>query len=143
VLFRRCRRGERGETLVEILVSIVIIGICFAAILGGLTSSIFGSRVHREQATVETVLRSYAEATKAQVNRPGGYLPCASGYNITSYNPPSGFVPSITSVQWWDGATFRSSGCTAAAEKGLQTLSLRAQGPEGAFEVVDIVVRKS
>jgi prepilin-type N-terminal cleavage/methylation domain-containing protein len=57
--------GERGLSLIEVLVTVAILGLAFVTILGGMTVSIAGSDVHRKQATSQTVLRNLAEYLKS------------------------------------------------------------------------------
>src|SRR5205807_937704 len=80
----RLGRGERGDTLVEVLVAIVIVGVAFVAILGGMATSIVGSDIHRKQSTEETALASLAEAMKDDQAVP--YANCAT---TASYPVPA------------------------------------------------------
>ncbi|HVA09596.1 MAG TPA: prepilin-type N-terminal cleavage/methylation domain-containing protein [Acidimicrobiales bacterium] len=57
-------RSERGDTLIELLAAIVILGVTFAAILGGLATSALASGTHRKQADGDILLRSWAEAVE-------------------------------------------------------------------------------
>src|SRR5262245_45561094 len=96
---RARRRAEAGESLVEILVAISILGVAVVALVAGLAASILDSTVHRQHATGDTVARSVAECLKDR-NLPydagGNYATCANdGAAITA--------------EWWNGdspATF-------------------------------------
>ena len=44
---------ERGETLVEMLLAVAIMGIAAVALMAGLTTSVLMSDIHRKQATAE------------------------------------------------------------------------------------------
>src|SRR5204862_2610228 len=57
-------RGEAGETLVELLVAIAILGVAIVVIVGGLGNAILASNVHRNYATAGTVARNAAETLK-------------------------------------------------------------------------------
>ena len=57
-------RSETGLTLIEVLISVMILGIAFVAILGAMSTTIIGSALHRKQAHEQTLIRSYAEAVK-------------------------------------------------------------------------------
>jgi type II secretory pathway pseudopilin PulG len=80
-------RDERGETLVEICIALVIIGAVLSAFFAALATATTASKSQRDLVTADAVLRDYAEATKAAVR-----LSCASGGTYTvAYAPPSGF----------------------------------------------------
>jgi hypothetical protein len=92
----RGRGSERGDTLVEVLLATVIIAITVAALLGALIQSVRGSVVHRSLATVDTVLKSFAESAKYDIQlRPasGGsgpsFIDCATAYRVLGTPSPS------------------------------------------------------
>lgn len=101
--------GDRGETLIEVLLALMIIGIAAVALLTGLSTGIFSSALHREQTVAGTVLESVGETLNNNAYNP--YVNCAT---TTSYNPEGGFtseVPAggwtvtINQIEWWDGNT--------------------------------------
>lgn len=103
---------DAGESLIEVLIAIMIMGLAFTAALGGMRLGLMGSDVHRSQATAETVLLSAVEKVKAQ----SGYQLCALPTNATyvgdarSAASAAGWSPStvtITSVQYWNGTAFQ------------------------------------
>jgi type II secretory pathway pseudopilin PulG len=115
----RAQRGtpqrslESGDTLVEVLIAVVIIAIAASALLGALVTSISGSVSQRSLAVDDTVLKSFAEATKAQVELQSilPYAPCPASYSVSIPAPPSGYsTPAITQIQYWNGTAFQS-GC--------------------------------
>src|SRR6476646_7429602 len=61
---RRRARGETGETLAEIVVTVAIIGLAVVALVGALATGIAASSNHRQRSTADTVARSVAEAIK-------------------------------------------------------------------------------
>ena len=61
---RRRPRDQAGLTLIEVLVTVAILGIAFVTVVGGMAVSIAGSDLHRKQATSQTVLRNLAEFVK-------------------------------------------------------------------------------
>ena len=63
-------QAEEGFSLAEILVTIVIVGITFTALLGGLMTSITVSGFQRQVATADTVARSAGEWVKDSVQNP-------------------------------------------------------------------------
>ena len=82
-------RRDCGESLLELLVAVVIMGIAVVAIVGGLFSGVLMSDIHRKQTTAGSTLRDYAEAVEAAVAAsPSTYTACAT---TATYASPSGF----------------------------------------------------
>jgi Tfp pilus assembly protein PilV len=81
-------RDETGESLIEIILALVILGAVISAMLAAIATSARSSKNHRDLVTADAVLRNYAEATKSAVRSS-----CTSNgatYTVT-YAPPSGF----------------------------------------------------
>src|SRR3954447_1727605 len=85
-IHRAPQRDDRGETLIELLVAVAILGIAGVAILGGLLVSTQASTIHRNSATGGAYVRSFAEAIQADVDQ-NGYKSCAN-----AVNPTTGYV---------------------------------------------------
>jgi type II secretory pathway pseudopilin PulG len=83
-------RSENGETLVEVIFSLVIMGLIFSAFLAAIATSSTASKTHRDLVTADAVLRNAAELTKRAVRHD-----CRSGptYSATFPTPPAGFTP--------------------------------------------------
>ena len=60
-------RQETGETYIEILICLVIVGLVVAAILGSLLTSISSSEEHRNLSTDDAQAKSALEAIKSDV----------------------------------------------------------------------------
>ncbi len=120
---RTVQRDDRGETLVELVVAIAILGIAAVAILQGLMVSIQSSVMHRNDASAGAYVRSFAEAIQTDVDN-HGYKTCAnalSGYTgVAVPQLPSGYTKTVTAVQSWTGSTWGP--CTS---DGVQRLDLR------------------
>jgi len=101
---------DRGETLVELLVAITILGMTVLAAIGGLTTSIMASDRHQKHAMAGVQVRAFAEAIQGFVVHNSGYLECAPvapngtvpHYQI--YTPPSGFAAVVTGIAYWNPA---------------------------------------
>ena len=118
-------QGDDGVTLVELLVAIVILGIAFTALLGGMATGVIGSRHHRSQSSANTILVSAAEKVKA-----AAYVACAVH---TDYDPAAAlaevtgdFGPAdVTAVQYWDGAADAfGATCPAGGDQKLQQVTV-------------------
>jgi type II secretory pathway pseudopilin PulG len=136
-------RSEGGETLLELLVSVTIMGTAFVAIIAGFGTTLMATDVHRQAATAETVIRSYAERMQDPVDVP--YVDCAT---TSSYADPPGFsLPtpdwsaSVTKVLAWQGDTppTFAAACPAAGA-GLQQLTLEVRSPAGVHQATETIV---
>ena len=138
---------ERGETLVELLVAIVIMGITVVAVMGGFLTSIKLSDVHRKQATVGALARDYAEQVQ-RYTAGTGYLACAG---TAAYDPGtvgyalpadySGYTAAVTSVRYWTATSTWAATCSS--DRGLQQVTVQVSSPDGrAAESAVVVVRK-
>jgi prepilin-type N-terminal cleavage/methylation domain-containing protein len=139
--------SEAGFSLAEILVTIVIVGVAFTAILDGMMTSITSSRLQRNEAAADALARDAAEAVKnvtvAYANAPGCAVP---GTYTSALVPFPG--ASIFKVEYWNGApaapgapypvTFPPGYCT---DNGLQRITISATS-QGVTETVQILKRK-
>ena len=138
---RRCA-GERGETLLETLATVTILGITVVAVMFGLATAINLSRDHQDDADAAIVLTAAADAVKDAT-----YVACP-GVSTASYDPTAGIgLPThwsagnvtVTSVQGWNGSGFAA--CTAT-DRGMQLVTVAATSPDGKTAVhVDVVKR--
>lgn len=123
--------NEGGFTLIETLIAVMLLGVGVIAVLGGLQSSIIGSRVNRDLATANTVLMSSAEAVKDEVRNHYAACPAAA----TSYNPvngvvlPTGWTPSMVSY---------TVDCSSDSIK-LQRITVKVLGPDGSPQSVEVL----
>jgi type II secretory pathway pseudopilin PulG len=131
---------DTGETLIELLVAIVILGISVVAILGGLAVVVQSSTLHRKQAQAQNGLRAWAEQIGAAT-----YNDCATvgSFSLPSPSLPTGFTPQVTAVRYWTGTSFSTS---CAADNGIQKVTLRVAGTNGLSpgftQSLDVIVRK-
>lgn len=143
------RRDERGETLVEVVVSVAILSLAAVGIVGGLTLSVKASDINRKQTTGGAYVRSYAEAVENYVRTNGNYVKCAG---VNAYAPGTvGFTvpPNYTATQAaaepldGDGSVITSGSCPTR-DKGVQRLRLTLTSSDArAAESITIVVRRA
>ena len=152
-------RTERGETLLEILMSIMIIGIAVTAIIGGVGVAARASTQDQRQIQAQALLRSWAEHIEAQTTD-ANYVPCAtpatygpaSTWAYTNPAPtgldalPPGFTASVTRVDYWNGATPGAFTGTCSPDRGLQRLELSMAVVDGLYpgftSTYEVVLRR-
>ncbi len=113
----RRRRSEAGDTLVEILLTLVVLGLAGIALMTAFATSISASAEHRSLATIDTVLKTASEQAMAQIEDGATplYESCATVADYQSGNSsvtpalppvnfsvPSGSTAAVTQVQYWD-----------------------------------------
>jgi type II secretory pathway pseudopilin PulG len=118
-------RPDAGETLVEIVMTVVIIGVAVTALVSGLASTAAASTTNKNTVVADTVMRNYAEALKDASGD------CVEGQAlVVNYTAPANFVAVVTpSVPL----------CPAPTE--TQSLTLDVDGPDGVHQTMQIVVR--
>ncbi|MGW5398761.1 type IV pilus modification PilV family protein [Streptomyces sp. NPDC003952] len=134
----RRRRGEEGETLIEVLVAVVLIGVAFVTILGGMGTAIISSVTQQEVTSADSIVRSAAEKV---VGAP--YVSCAGGYETPA--PPAGYTVTVE-VAYWDGVGAFGAACSPTADTGVQriTLTVHSTGPRPVRDVtLEVVKRES
>lgn len=151
----RGRRGDVGETLLELLISLMVIGIGVTAILGAVGIATQASTLDERQIQAQALLRSWGEHIVA-VTSDATYSPCATTATYASspsmygspapaglQTLPSGFTPSVTQVQYWDGTAFVGACVT---DRGVQrvrlTMSVADSLYPGFASTYDVVVRR-
>jgi type II secretory pathway pseudopilin PulG len=127
----------------ELLVTITIMGAAFVAIVAGVGVAIASSDSHRQEATAEGVLRSYAE--RIQDSRDVPYKDCAVAADyatVPGFTAPSGWSVGITGIAFLQSGNTYGGGCPSNPDRGAQQLTLQAVSPHtknGATETVVVV----
>ena len=142
----RHRHDDRGETLLELVITIAILGVCVVGIGAGIALSIKISSIHRDQATADAFLHNYAETLQ------NSYTACTGGVapnyvSIGSLAAPSGFKTPTAAVKFWNAAASPASFSTAscpASDPGLQQVTLGLDSTDGfTSETLVVILRKS
>lgn len=142
------RRDDRGETLVEVLVAVIIIGIASAAILAGIALAVKAADLNRKEANSGSAVRSAAEKISNYVSRAtNNYKNCAA---VDAYLSPSGvtaaagYTVTQAKAEAWSGTAWGS----CSSDNGLQRVKLSVTFPgdaahASATETVYLVLRKA
>lgn len=115
-------RAQGGFTLVEVMVTVLIMSIAFVTILEGEAVFFHSTTVRHATASLDTGVRSYATAlTNA------AYVDCASSYS-PSPGPAAGTTAAVA-IDYWNGdatpASFSDRAtCLANGEHGAQRLTI-------------------
>jgi prepilin-type N-terminal cleavage/methylation domain-containing protein len=167
---RSVARSERGETLIELLIAIALMGLGFSAILSGIFTSSATAVTNQQRAKVSLALQSWAEAVDQPAKDPSTptgspvYLYNACG-DPNAYLPdpnlkliPPGFTAQITKVRylkdvaadgtltWYNDQAGCYTGPRANAtafqsDEGLQELTLKVTtGTAGGPKAADTLV---
>lgn len=95
------RRDEAGETLIETLVTMILMGLAVVGILAGLVSVARLSSVNSRTTHVRNSAQSYAELLKQPVET-WAYVACADETTYPAIDPdvlPDGYTAEIIEVQ--------------------------------------------
>jgi prepilin-type N-terminal cleavage/methylation domain-containing protein len=113
--------NERGDTLIELLIALVVLGLASVALITALGTTVSAESDHRDLATFNTILTSSSQQALSEMEQsPNLFTTCPA--NLLSYYQAqvpitvaspyaSDYTASITSVQYWEGTNFGSA-CT-------------------------------
>jgi type II secretory pathway pseudopilin PulG len=134
---------DRGESLVEILVAVVIMGIAVVAVMGAVLTSVQTSDVHRKQTSAGTSAVGYTEAIDrfvaandtnyVECATPSSYTPAAVGFAV-----PSGYTAAVTGIQYWDANSKVFTGTCSSS--GLERATVRVASTDGRAAEQSVVV---
>jgi Tfp pilus assembly protein PilV len=134
--------GDRGETLIEILVTIILMGLAVVGILAGTITALRISDANARRTHTGNTAQSFAEELKQPVQGME-YIPCAKPAPSTPHYPAySGTLPSgatytatiadikyVNAIPTGGGVATWTSACTVAAgtDSGLQRITLEVE----------------
>jgi hypothetical protein len=127
------KHDERGDSLIEIVMSIVLIGLVVGAYFFAFSTGAATSTAHQDLVTADAILRDYAESIKAAVQDSTNGCGVTNPTTFTaSYTPPAGFTvtstPSVT-----------DQACPPKTSVKPERLTVTL--PNGRTQILDIEVR--
>ena len=140
-------RGDRGDTLIELIVTVAIMGVALVAILGAIGTAIVMSNLHRKQAEAGAAARELVEAIENTVADEDDLRACSA---VGDYATPAGFswpgfTPSIAETRSWNGDAWQN-GCVAGARMYSLTVAMSENDPVSeslrVVETVTVVLRR-
>jgi prepilin-type N-terminal cleavage/methylation domain-containing protein len=132
----RSRAGDAGVTLIELLMSVAILGVAFVVIVGGMFTFVRGASAHQTQSNVGLYARQYADALTATAY----VTTCPSTYAAVGYTPPAGYTVT-NSVTFWNDYTSAFTSTCANGDGRLQRVRAVVSAP-GVYSVtVDVIKR--
>jgi type II secretory pathway pseudopilin PulG len=124
-------RSEAGETLIEVLISLVVIGAIVAAFFAGIVTTSRATASQRDLVNADAVLRDYAEVAKQSVRasctgaNTGATVPLTSTPVV-----PSGLVLTPIDLK-----------CPPVTGAGVGPVHIEVTLTSGAVKTLDILVR--
>lgn len=136
----RWSADERGETLIEIMATVVLMGTAVVAVLSGLFASVVSSDLHKRQTRAAAEVTNVVEAIDKTT-----YVPC-SGSTIPTYSSalpalPSGFTVSSVVVEPLVSSSTADPAyvgtCPGGGDQGAQRITVTVSQGIGARKVTE------
>lgn len=121
----RHERRDAGESLIEILLTVVITGLTITALVSSLGTAGNAGNAQRGSVNVDIVMRNFAEATKAAAHD------CVVGAALDiDFDPPSGYT-----------VASEPSDPVCPDVMATQLVELAVTGLQGMSQTMDVKVR--
>ena len=127
---------DRGASLVEVLVAVIVLGTAGAAAIGGLYTSIRVSDVHREQTEAAAIARDYTERIAGAPDLACGSAAGSYAALAAQVAVEPGYTPTVGPIESWTG-----SGWGACVTGELQRVTVVVSSGDGVTERSVVVVR--
>jgi type II secretory pathway pseudopilin PulG len=144
----RHRHSEAGDTLIEVLLAVIVLGLASVALLIAFSTSISASATHRQLATDNTVLATATQVTIANIQSQPNLFSCPAnvstypGYGPSGITLPAPYAGKYTvlyattnPVQYWNPSTKAFGTTCEANQPQLITISLQGTTYSNSFVV--------
>jgi type II secretory pathway pseudopilin PulG len=127
---------DRGASLVEVLVAVIVLGTAGAAAIGGLYTSIRVSDVHREQSEAAAIARDETERIAGAPDLACGSAAGSYAALAAQVDVKPGYTPAVGPIESWTGSAW---GACVTGE--LQRVTVVVSSGDGVTERSVVVVR--
>ena len=136
------RRTDAGDTLVEILVALVFIGLTAVALLIAFSAAITSSADHRSLATNDTALRAIAESAFSQIQQQTNpiYTSCAQPSDYQGAFTFTAYTVHIDSITYWNSTNHDFESTCASGSIAPQLITVTVTAPNLSTETTSFVV---
>jgi type II secretory pathway pseudopilin PulG len=141
----RSRFNEAGDTLVEVLLALIVLGLASVALLIAFSTSISASAVHRRLATSDIVLSAVSQQAIASIESQLNLFTTCQTLSYFQANVPmtvpsaysSSYTVQLTNVQYWNStlATFGAACTTDEPEEITVAVTDNGQTYSNSFVV--------
>lgn len=133
---RDCR--QRGETLVELVLAIFIMGSAGLVFLGALAAAWINADRQNGQERARSLAATVQELATADNPRFIACEPAQAAYQaaLDEIDVGEDYTLTVTEVAGWNGTTFSTAGACDPATQRLQRVTVAATGPSGAAQQV-------
>jgi type II secretory pathway pseudopilin PulG len=103
--------NEGGDTLIEVLIALLVVGLTAVVLITAFTTSITASAEHYNLAGNDAVLRNAADQAFSEIQQTPNplllYSPCATSYSSSdNFGVPSTYVlPPVITVKLWSDSS--------------------------------------
>lgn len=111
-------------TFIEVLIAVALLGVIVVTIVAALSSIAVSTFHHRQQTTLDLLVRSDAEHIKSQAYGPSYTNIAAAGYTF-----------STPQVLYWANGTFSAGN----PDNGLEQISVTVTAPAGGTERIIVL----
>ncbi|HYA68093.1 MAG TPA: type II secretion system protein, partial [Acidimicrobiales bacterium] len=154
---QRFEKSDGGDTLIEVLIALVVISLAVVAVMGGLVTSITASAEQRNLSALDTLLKSFAESAKYQIDEQASPLfdncaraePAPDVYHLLATPSPAsgptltpvtvfgtGFTPGASSFEVTMGGVEQTvSGSTTSAGNATVDFAVPASLAAGSYPI--------
>ena len=103
----RVERSERGDTLIEVLLALIVLGLTSVALIVAFSTTISASAQHRRLASADIAINDYSQQVIAGIEANQNLFTCSPALSVSQYiselqiPSPAPYSPTITNVQYW------------------------------------------